>query len=83
MTSRKYSATDYGTCRFILENSTLMEATVSNAGGKLTVARANRLRLLRLLDGELQKTRDGSLVRLSGLGVKTGREAQRRGIASV
>lgn len=85
--SRNYSAADYGACRYVWENRLLAgspnsQRTAVATLGPLTVALAERLKRLNLLDGDEAVTVDGDLVRLSGLGVKTAKEALRLGIAA-
>lgn len=86
MASRSYTAEDYGACRWIVENRGAdMKAPIDETplSGHLTVAMAERLALLRLLDGPQNGMYDGLEVRLSGLGDKTGEEAIRLGIAAI
>ena len=83
MASRKYTAEDFGTCRWILENYSAGVTAPIATLGPLTPARAARIRLLNLGDGATEGATDGDQQRLSGLGVKTGKEAQRLGIAAV
>ena len=84
--SRKYSTRDYATCRHALENLTasttqgLQRTLVFDAGGAFTTTDVRRLRRLNLIDGDEQATFDLEWVKLSGLGVKTAKEAQRLGI---
>ena len=84
--SRKYSTRDYGTCRNCLENITtstnqgLQRTLIFDAGGAFTTTDVQRLRRLNLIDGDELSTFDLEWVKLSGLGVKTAREAQRLGI---
>ena len=88
MTSRKYTAEDYGSCRWVKENNVgpgLYSGTVATAG-PLTPARADRLVLLNLADGPtgtLQQRANGDVIRLAGLGVKTAEEAVRLGFPAV
>lgn len=85
--SREYLADDYASARYCIDNLTgggtanAMRTAVATLG-PLTVARAQRLKRLNLLDGDELATADGELVRLTGLGVKTAKEAIRLGIAA-
>lgn len=87
--TRAYSTADYGTARFVYENRLLdgspdsHRAAISEIGLSLTIARVQRLKRLNLIDGDELTTADGDLVKLTGLGVKTAKEAIRLGIASV
>ena len=79
MASKSYTATDYAACRYVREN---YRGTVGTPLS-LDAATVDRLRLLRLADGAPNETQSGDLVRLSGLGQKTGAEAVRFGIAAL
>lgn len=79
MTSRAYTVTDYGACRYVLENPGAVVGTPLS----LSIAVVQRLKLLNLVDGVAESTSTGEVVHLAGLGVKTAREAQRLGIVAV
>ena len=83
--SRRYTTTDYGACRHIIENRVGMYAPIDETPltGALTVEMCRRLAKLRLLDGPQDEMYDGRQVRLAGLGEKTGQEAIRLGIPSI
>lgn len=83
---RKYTAEDFGACRFIVENGGADQRIVigETAGtGALTRAMCERLSLLNLLDGALDSYEVGNNVRLAGIGVKTGEEAIRLAIPAI
>ena len=81
--NRRYTAEDYGACRWIWEvRSVRMRANVTTLG-PLTPTIASRLALLNLVDGDNHNLADGDTVRLTGLGVKTAKEAQRLDVAAI